>query len=124
MDAHTKMFEELMKKNSDLLYFVEKTVDGEEEPYIYKVPCLPSTFKKAISSSQNLSTSRDVTLRALTKDIVNLKSISGERQFCDIEDIQSNMSRAIYKNRRYVISEVSLNGFGNLIIVSLSSSEE
>ncbi|MGL5576783.1 MAG: hypothetical protein ACRDD8_05320 [Bacteroidales bacterium] len=124
MDAHTKMFEELMKKNNETLYFVEKVPTSDVEPYIYKVLCLPSTFNKAISSSQNLTTSRNITLRFLKKDIVGLKSVSGDREFCDLDDIQSCMSKAIYKNRRYVIDEISLNGFGNLVIITLSSSEE
>lgn len=124
MDAHTKMFEELMKKNSETLYLMEKVPSNDVEPYLYKVPCLPSTFNKITTSSQNLTTSRGVTLRFLKKDIVDLKSISGDRDFCDLDDIQASMSKAIYKNRRYVIDEISLNGFGNLVIITLSSSEE
>lgn len=123
MEAHSIMFEKLIEKNGDFIVFMEKTPVRDIEPYVYKVRCIPSTRTKTIKSAQNLKTARDITVRILIKDLESLESLSGEKKFCDVDDIQSRMDKAIFKNQRYVIENVSVNGFGDLAIITLSTEE-
>lgn len=123
MESHEKMFEKLIEMNGDFLVFVEKIALRDSEPYIYKVRCLPSSRNKTIKSSQSLKTAREITVRILTKDIAALVSISGDKKFCDVDDIQSRMDKAVFRNQRYIIENVTVNGFGDLAILTLTTEE-
>lgn len=123
MEQHTKMYEKLIEMNGDSLVFMEKIAVRDTEPYIYKVRCIPSSRNKTIKSSQSFKTSRDITVRILTKDLLTLVSLSGDKKFCDVDDIQSRMDKAIFKNQRYIIENVTVNGFGDLVILTLTTEE-
>lgn len=80
-------------------------------------------MSKYLTSAQTLSTARGVTVRVLYEDLVGLLDLTGVYEFCDVEDIQSRIEKASYRGQRYLIDELTVNGFGNLVTIVLNTED-